>query len=108
MGATRRAVLILCLISLAVPAFARGKKSGSTDAGKYTDWKGEIDELEIVQPFKIADYEKVVVAKFDSSGTRLPEEKDNSYKPVMKVLGDAATPFTKGLAGQMKSISVAQ
>lgn len=109
MRAVTRAVSILCLLFLAsIPAFARGKKSASTEAGKYTEWKGEIDELEIVQPFKIADYEKVVVTKFDTSDAKLPEEKDNSYKPAVRVRDDAAGPFTKGLAGQMKNVSVTQ
>lgn len=109
MRAVRRAVLLVCLVSLVtIPGFARGKKSAPTDAGKYTEWKGEIDELEIVQPFKLADYEKVVVTKFETSEAKLPEEKDNSYKPAVKVLDDAASPFTKGLAAEMKGLSVEQ
>ena len=109
MRAVRRAVLFVCLVSLVtIPGFARGKKSAPTDSGKYKEWKGEIDELEIVQPFKIADYEKVIVTKFATSEAKLPEEKDNSYKPAVKVLDDAASPFTKGLAAEMKNLSVEQ
>lgn len=109
MRSFNRAIVLVLLVSLvALPGFARGKKGGSTEAGKYTDWQGEIDELEIVEPFDMADYEKLVVTKFDTSSAKLPDEKDNSYKPAVKVLEDAATPFTKGLAAEMKSVAVEQ
>lgn len=90
---------VLLLLSLAAPAAARGK-GASTAPGKYTDWNGEIDELEVVQAFKAADYDRVVVEPFDTSSTPLPEPDDNTYAPAKNVLAHAAEPFVEGLKGE--------
>ena len=95
--------LVLALLILAAPgsaAFAK-KKPAPTAPGKYTEWDGEIDELEIVQSFKLADYDRVVVEPFDTSATPLPEEKDNTYAPVKNVLARVTPPFVEGLAGEL-------
>jgi len=97
--------LAFALALLALPdgtALARGKKNAvPTTPGKYTDWNDEVDELEIVEPFKLADYDRIVVEPFDSSATELPEEKDNTYTPVKNVLARAAAPFVEGLSGEL-------
>jgi hypothetical protein len=64
----------------------------------YVDWKDEVDELEIVEPFKLSDFETVSVESFDTEDTPLPEADDNTYAPVKAVLADSAGPFTQGLA----------
>lgn len=95
-----RLFLILALVPLlALPAAARKPKGASTEPGKYTDWKDEIDELEIVETFKLSDYTQVAVEAFDAENTPLPEKDDNTYGPVKAVLVDAAGPFAQGLAG---------
>lgn len=100
-----RLFLVLVLIPLlAVPAMAaRGKKkAASTEPGKYTEWNDEIDELEIVETFKLSDYSKVVVEPFDTDDTPLPEKDDNTYEPVQQVLKDPAGPFAEGLTQALK------
>lgn len=95
--------LALALTILAAPgstAFAK-KKAAPTAPGKYTDWAGEVDELEIVEPFKLADYDRIVVEPFDTSATPLPEAKDNTYTPVKNVLASVAPPFAEGLSGEL-------
>lgn len=92
-----RLFLVLVLIPLlALPAAAK-KKPVPTEPGKYTDWRDEIDELEIVQTFDLSSYSKVVVEPFDTSETPLPEKDDNTYEPVQQILKDPAAAFTAGL-----------
>ncbi|HEV7516266.1 MAG TPA: hypothetical protein VGR07_08200 [Thermoanaerobaculia bacterium] len=55
----RLVLAILVLSVLAAPASARRKSETSTAPGKYTDWNGEVDELEVVQAFRLADYSKM-------------------------------------------------
>lgn len=90
---------VLLLLSLAAPADAKGK-GASTAPGKYKEWNDEIDELEVVQAFKVADYDRVVVEPFDTSSTELPDSDDNTYQPVKNVLAHAAEPFVEGLKGE--------
>jgi hypothetical protein len=82
---------------VAAPAAAKGKKAPPTTPGKYTDWKDEIDEVEIVQAFALGDYSRIVVEPLDASATPLPESSDNSYAPVKEVLADNAPAFAAGL-----------
>ncbi|MFL6261137.1 MAG: DUF4410 domain-containing protein [Thermoanaerobaculia bacterium] len=97
-----RCAFVLCLLTLpATAAFAR-KHAASTAPGKYTDWDGEMDELEVISTFKLADYKSVVVETFDTSSTPLPEKNDNTYGPAQYALAHATLPFKDGLAGQVQ------
>lgn len=77
--------------------------SHPTAPGKYTDWNDEIDELEVVAAFKLADYKTISVAPLDVSATPLPDQKDNTYVPVKAVLENVATSFTNGIREEIKS-----
>jgi len=94
-------VSVALLFAASNPAVAKKKKSkkggGPTTPGEYVDWKGEVDELEILKTFSLSNYQRVVVSDFDSSDTPLPEEDDNSYEPAKEVLSDAVAPFVEGL-----------
>src|SRR5947199_2478660 len=57
-----------------------------TSPGKYHRWGGEIDKLEIVAPFKLAGYSRIVVEPFDTSSTPLPKPQDSTYGPVKNAL----------------------
>jgi hypothetical protein len=94
-------VLLLPLIA-SLPAAAAKEKKSLTAPGTYIDWQDEIDDLEIVESFKLADYSRVVVEPFDTSTTPLPEEADNAYQPVRKVLADATSPFVTSLHEELK------
>ncbi|MES1245597.1 MAG: DUF4410 domain-containing protein [Acidobacteriota bacterium] len=97
---TRIGIALLLFGAVALPAAAaRKSKAAPTAPGVYVDWKNEVDELEIVEPFKLSDYETVSVEAFDTKDTPLPEADDNTYAPVKSVLADPAGPFTQGLAG---------
>ena len=95
----RLAVLCLALLVLAAPAEARRKKSApaSTEPGSYKEWGPNIDEIEIVKAFKLADYSKIAVKPLETDDVKLPKEDDNTYEPVKKVLASATETFLKGL-----------
>jgi hypothetical protein len=105
-----RLVLAALVVSvLTAPAFARRKQEAPTSPGKYTEWGGEIDELEVVQSFKLADYTKIVVEPFDTKGTPLPDKGDNTYEAVRGVLAAPAGPFIQGLSSTLADrVSVSQ
>lgn len=95
-------LVMLCVVAMAVPAFARGKKkTASTEPGTYSGWGPDIDEIEILQKFEFAGYKKIVVKPFDTSETPLPEKDDNTYEPVKKVLASATEGFVQGLRGSV-------
>jgi hypothetical protein len=95
-----RFVLMLALLLLPGVSYARGK-AAPTAPGKYTDWGGEIDELEVVSSFKLADFDHIIIEPFDTSATPLPEPDDNTYAPVKNVLALVSRPFAAGLSGKI-------
>ena len=102
------ALALLTLLASPLQAARKGK-GPSTEPGRYTEWNEEIDELEIVETFKLSDYTKVVVEPFDTDETPLPEKDDNTYEPVQQVLKAPAGPFAEGLGGEMEGkITVSQ
>jgi hypothetical protein len=97
--------LIFVLLLVAGQADAK-KRSASIAPGTYTDWNGDLDQVEIVQTFHLADYSRLVVADFDTADTPLPERDDNTYEPVKEVLGDVVTPLMEGLREELSGLAV--
>jgi Domain of unknown function (DUF4410) len=94
-----RVALALALLALPWGAAQAKTKTGTpTTPGKYTDWDGEMDSLEVVETFKLAEYDRILVEPLDTSGVELPEVKDNTYAPVRHVLAEAAKPLAAGMA----------
>ena len=87
---------LAALLVVASPLAARGKKS-PTEPGIHRDWRDEIDQVEILEPFRLADYDAVVVEPLDGSRTELPEADDNTFAPVQSVLAHATSPYVAGL-----------
>lgn len=73
----RIVMLLLAVMIVAAPlAEGRGKKAVNTAPGKYTAWsEAEIDEIEIVKQFSLADYESVAVVPFDTSKVKAEGDK---------------------------------
>ncbi len=93
----RRSVPVLAaLLLIAAPLAARSKKS-PTEPGTYRDWKDEIDRVEILESFRLADYDLVVVEPLDGSKTELPDSDDNTFAPVKSILEHATSPYVAGL-----------
>lgn len=100
-------LLVLSLLMTAGPSSAKKKKKDApTEPGTYSEWQEDIDQLEIVQTFKLADYKTIHVDAFDSSKTELPEEDDNTYAPVKEVLADPEPSFIEGLSDKLSGIDV--
>jgi hypothetical protein len=93
-----RFALVLALLALPGAAASAKNKGAPTTPGKYTDWDGEMDSLEVVATFKLADYDRILVEPLDTSGVELPDIKDNTYAPVKRVLAEAATSLAAGLS----------
>ena len=92
-------LLLLLAVAIAAPMQARGKKSASTEPGKYKEWGPDIDEIEIVKSFKLADYKDIEVEPFDTEGVKLPDKDDNSYDSARRALTDSTEDFAAGLNG---------
>jgi hypothetical protein len=95
-------VLLLAATAALPAAHARSKHEAPTTPGTYHDWNGEIDEIEIVAVWKLADYRRVSVATLDASEAKLPEANDNTYEPVKVMLAGATPPFVAGLSKALR------
>jgi hypothetical protein len=84
------------LLFVTAPLAARNRKS-PTEPGTYRDWKDEIDRVEILESFRLADYDLVVVEPLDGSRTELPDPDDNTFQPIKSVLEHATGPYVAGL-----------
>jgi hypothetical protein len=94
---TRLAVLCLAA-STVFPAYAAKKGEGaSTEPGSYKKWGPDIDEIEIVKKFELSSYKNVVVVPMETGDTPLPPKDENTYEPVVKILGTATEAFVEGL-----------
>ena len=92
-------LFLLLAVALAAPMQARGKKSVSTEPGKYKEWGPDIDEIEILQSFKLEDYKEIEVEPFATDGVKLPDKDDNSYDSARRALADSTEDFAAGLNG---------
>jgi len=96
----RKSLLLLLLaLAVALPMQARGKKQVSTEPGKYKEWGPDIDQIEIVKSFKLADYKTIEIEPFGSEGVKLPDKDDNSYDSAMRALKESPEYFAGGLNG---------
>ncbi len=80
---------------------SRGEGSQATTQrvaglGTYRDWN-DIDEVTILQPFDASAYSQIAVESFDSSGVKLPETNDNTYRAVQSALRAIKPAFIEGL-----------
>ena len=99
-------LMVLLCVAVAMPGLARKKDKDSTAPGKYEEWNDEIDVIEIVETFSMADYKAIVVTPFDSEGVEMPDKDDNTYEPVKTVLRNPESPFADGLSGEFKGAEI--
>lgn len=103
------AVVVLALavtLVAAAPAAAKKKGKAPTEPGSYHDWNGDMDEVEVVETFRLADYQRLLVADFDTAETPLPERDDNTWEPVQEVLSDVGEPLLNGLRETLPGVAV--
>ncbi len=93
------------LSGFASVALARG---AGNMPGKYEDWH-DLDHVQIMQTFSLANYKAIVVAPVTSKGAELPAQSDNSYKPVMDALAHVTATFADGVAEEApRGLNVSQ
>lgn len=85
---------LLLAIALALPLSSTNAQN--TAPGTYKDWN-KVDEVEIVQSFKFADFAKVVVTPLEKSSVKLPAESDNTFAPTKAMLEASDDHFVEGL-----------
>jgi len=101
----KRSLLLLCaLAALTVaPALHARTKPAPTAPGKYKEWGPDIDEIEIVKPLKLSDYDKIVVVPFDTSASPLPEKSEKSYNSIRSVLEGYSLTLAEALRKELKA-----
>lgn len=91
------------LLGIAPNLHARGSKPAPTAPGTYKEWGPDIDEIQIMKSFKMADYDSVVVEPFDTSATPMPDKSDKSYDTIKTVLDSYTETVTEALRGELKA-----
>lgn len=99
-------LFVVMLIGVGLPQLSDGQtKEAETNrtgtykavaSGTYRDWH-DIDEVTILQPFDPSSYDQIAVESFDSSGVKLPEADDNTYRAVQSALRAIKPAFIEGL-----------
>src|SRR5437016_5738068 len=92
---------LLATLVLVAVAEARGKDA-PTAPGTYKGWGPDIDTIEILKTFKASDYDTIVVNRFDTSSTPMPEKSEKSYDSVKAALDGYTETFTEALRDAMK------
>ena len=100
----KRILVVCALVLLLVPSlYARGKKAAPTAPGTYKEWGQDIDQIEIMQTFKIADYDKIVVEPLDTSKTPLPDPKEKWYGTLKSALAASTEWFMEAFPKELKA-----
>jgi uncharacterized protein DUF4410 len=100
----RRSLVLLILVLVIAPAlYARGKKQAPTEPGAYKGWGQDIDSIEILKTFRISDYEKIAIQRFDTSSTPLPDKSDKSYDTIKSVLDSYTYTLVEALKPELKA-----
>jgi hypothetical protein len=86
------AVLLIFCTSIAMAA----PRKAPTAPGKYQAWGPDIDEVEIVQSFRLSDYDKVLVEPVSSS-TAVQESDADLLDATNRVLANATPSFFAGV-----------
>jgi len=98
----RKLAGVLVLLAIAVVAEARGK-APQLAPGTYKSWGPDIDAIEIVKPFKAADYERVVITPFDTSKAPLPDPKEKWYGTLKMMLAGYTDAFAEAFQKELKT-----
>ena len=100
---SRRFLGVILALSIVVPAVYARTKPAPTAPGTYKNWGQDIDQIEIVKTFKIADYDKVVVQPFDTTKAPMPDQKEKWYGTMKSALASYTDWFTDALRKELKA-----
>ena len=99
----KRSVISLVVLCLVAPALIARDKPAPTTPGTYKEWGQDIDQIEIVKSFKIADYDHIVLRTFDTSASPLPDKNDKSYNSIRSVLDGYTLTLIESLRPELKA-----
>jgi hypothetical protein len=99
----KRIAISLLALSLLAPTLYARDKAAPTAPGTYKEWGPDIDQMEIVKTFRVADYDHVVVQSFDTSATPLPDKNDKSYNSIKSVLDAYTLTLVEALRPELKA-----
>jgi hypothetical protein len=88
-------------LTLTLPENAKASK-GATTPGTYRDWNGDIDEVTILQPFRLDTYNDIAVESFDLAKVPLPNPKENTHAAVQSALGTIKPAFIEGFQENLR------
>jgi hypothetical protein len=106
--APRLALAATVLLLLSPAAEAKKNRPVPTEPGTYVDWNDDLDQVEIVESFRLADYLRVVVGPFATDGVALPEADDNAHEPVKEVLAGVVPPLAAGMREALPGVEVVE
>src|SRR5258706_531015 len=101
----KRHILLLCsllVLAIASAAHAGGGKA-PTAPGTYKTWGPDIDEIEIVKTFRIADYDRIVLQHFDTSKAPLPDQNARWYGTLKMALAGYDEAFIEAFRKALKA-----
>ena len=90
------------VLTLALLADATAASKPTTLPGKYLDWNGDVDEVTILQSFRLDAYNDIAVESFSTAGVILPSPKDNTYEAVRSALGLIKPAFIEGFQNNLR------
>jgi hypothetical protein len=95
--------LLLCFLVTFTAVQTVFAAKAPTAPGVYKGWGPDIDEIEIVKTFRIADYDHIVVRRFDTSKAPLPDEKEKWYGTLKIALAGYDQAFIEAFKKALKA-----
>jgi hypothetical protein len=92
----------LATLSLGLCSRASAGSKRSTAPGTYRDWNGDIDEVTIIQPFRLDSYNDIAVESFDLTGVPLPNPKENTFEAVRSAIARIKPAFLEGFQRDLR------
>ncbi len=83
-------------------ALSEKAEAASTAPGTYRNWDGDLDEVTIVQPFRLDAYNDIAVESFDITGVPLPNPKENTFAAVQGALRSLKPAFLEGFQQNLR------
>jgi hypothetical protein len=94
---------MLGTLTLTLPENAGAASKGTTTPGKtYHNWNGDIDQVTILQPFRLDAYNDIAVESFDITKVPLPNPKENTHAAVQSALSTIKPAFIEGLLQNLR------
>lgn len=97
--------LLVSVLMVIVSATRGTADAAAPKAGNYKDFN-DMDEVTVVQSFRLGSYSRVVVQSIDTRNAPLPPPNDNSYPAVKAALAASTASFLEGMRNKMGPMQV--